>query len=95
MSHHHICPRCMGVMPRLPGAMSRTDWTTEICSGCGLDEALNITAQPQESWPVHWLPRTWEMLQAEAFARVDAERLPESSRDELAVRGFIAPWSDE
>lgn len=41
-----ICPRCRGYIPNNvqpgehPGALSRTDNTTEICSRCGEDEAM-------------------------------------------------------
>lgn len=41
-----ICPRCEGFIPnndtpgKYPGAISRLDNKTEICSGCGQDEAL-------------------------------------------------------
>lgn len=42
-----------------PGALSRTDNKTEICSTCGEDEAivyqLDGMCQPQSEWPV---PRT-------------------------------------
>lgn len=57
-----VCPRCMGFIPRnevagaYPGAMSRTDNETEICSECGLEEALSGLARggngSQEDWPV-------------------------------------------
>lgn len=42
----HTCPRCLGGIPNdlqkgeYVGAISRTDNKTEICSGCGTDEAL-------------------------------------------------------
>lgn len=41
-----ICPRCKGFIPNndspgaYPGALSRLDNKTEICSDCGMDEAL-------------------------------------------------------
>lgn len=41
------CPRCGGLIPNdktpglYPGALSRVDNETEICSECGLDEALS------------------------------------------------------
>lgn len=41
-----ICPRCDGYIPNsespgaYPGAVSRVDNKTEICSQCGTDEAL-------------------------------------------------------
>jgi ribosomal protein S27AE len=42
----HICPRCGGFIPNnfqpgeYPGAISRLDNKTEICSSCGTDEAM-------------------------------------------------------
>lgn len=33
------CPRCLGEMSPYP-AISRRDNKTEICNGCGLDEAI-------------------------------------------------------
>lgn len=42
-----ICPRCDGYIPNndtpgaYPGALSRADNKTEVCSQCGYDEALN------------------------------------------------------
>jgi predicted RNA-binding Zn-ribbon protein involved in translation (DUF1610 family) len=41
-----ICPSCGGFIPnnqypgKYPGALSRKDNKTEICSSCGIDEAL-------------------------------------------------------
>lgn len=41
-----ICPRCEGYIPNndtpgaYPGALSRLDNKTEICSACGTDEAM-------------------------------------------------------
>lgn len=41
-----ICPRCKGFIPNndapgaYPGALSRLDNKTEICSDCGTEEAL-------------------------------------------------------
>lgn len=52
-----ICPRCEGYIPNnmtpglYPGALSRTDDKTEICSACGEEEAL-IALAPQELWSV-------------------------------------------
>lgn len=43
---HPICPRCQGYIPNndrpgaYPGALSRLDNKTEICSDCGVEEAL-------------------------------------------------------
>jgi len=42
----HQCPRCGGGIPTdlnrgvYPGALSRYDNETEVCSACGQDEAL-------------------------------------------------------
>jgi len=59
----HICPRCGGAVPnyddkgRYPGALSRTDNHTEICSRCGTMEALENfggePALPQEHWLIN------------------------------------------
>lgn len=58
----HVCPRCGGPVPnaefkgQYPGALSRTDNETEVCSECGTAEALQqftgegLTAQ--EAWPI-------------------------------------------
>lgn len=41
-----MCPRCNGLIPNneepgaYPGAISRLDNKTEICSSCGTDEAI-------------------------------------------------------
>ena len=41
-----VCPRCKGFIPNnltpgmYPGAISRLDNKTEICSACGTDEAM-------------------------------------------------------
>jgi len=55
----HICPRCGGDVPapgvkgQYPGALSRTDNNTEICSACGTDEAMEQftgLVTPQNEW---------------------------------------------
>lgn len=55
----HTCPRCLGGVPtpsergKYPGAISRTDNVTEICSECGVQEALETftsTLKPQTKW---------------------------------------------
>ena len=55
-----ICPRCHGGVPNdthigeYPGALSRTDNKTEICSHCGELEAyedlFNGSPIPQTDW---------------------------------------------
>ena len=55
------CPRCEGPIPnavyegQYPGALSRTDNKTEICSQCGQDEAFEQMAgrlRPRKLWGV-------------------------------------------
>jgi len=62
------CPRCEGPIPneahhgQYPGALSRTDNETEICSSCGHDEAWEQMAgvlRPREKWDA-WLQ--WQQL---------------------------------
>lgn len=57
----YTCPRCLGGIPTntergaYPGALSRTDNSTEICSLCGLVEAFDaIIGKPadQKDWKV-------------------------------------------
>lgn len=57
-----ICPRCGHFIPNdlhpgaYPGAISRLDNKTEICSSCGTDEALRDFGGkapiPPDEWPV-------------------------------------------
>lgn len=41
-----VCPRCGGFIPNnyapgaYPGALSRLDNKTEVCSDCGIDESI-------------------------------------------------------
>lgn len=57
MSEKPMCPRCHGFIPsnltpgRYPGAISRTDNKTEICSDCGREEATSLFAL-EALWPV-------------------------------------------
>lgn len=52
-----ICPRCLGYIPsnafagNYPGAISRIDNKTEICSDCGTEEAILALIQIDE-WPI-------------------------------------------
>jgi len=57
------CPRCGDPIPnaayrgQYAGAISRTDDMTEVCSGCGVDEALSRIVEKgslisQDHWPV-------------------------------------------
>lgn len=62
-SEQLLCPRCcLELLPiGYPGALSRRDNKTEICSSCGFEEAMNDFAKVMgknpiddaiESWPV-------------------------------------------
>jgi hypothetical protein len=58
----NLCPRCeLRQIPsdehagKYPGALSRTDDETEVCSACGTDEAMEqwlSTLTPKSAWPV-------------------------------------------
>lgn len=61
----HTCPRCGHQIPNdqtpgaYPGALSRVDNETEICSACGLHEAMQqfraqsaAAATPKDQWPI-------------------------------------------
>jgi hypothetical protein len=56
-----ICPRCMGYIPNAefagmyPGALSRTDNKTEICSECGQMEALEDYSGNGPLSQSHWM----------------------------------------
>lgn len=63
----HTCPRCGGGIPndldrgKYPGALSRTDNKTEICSGCGVAEAIadwHGELEPQSKWLMRSQPST-------------------------------------
>lgn len=57
-----VCPRCGGYIPNnetpgaYPGALSRSDQKTEVCSKCGTAEALlQFAGEPlltPDQWPV-------------------------------------------
>jgi hypothetical protein len=60
-----VCPRCLNYIPSneypgaYPGAISRTDDKTEVCSECGVNEAMEMffeSIRPDQSgWPtVNW-----------------------------------------
>lgn len=50
MTDHPICPTCHGYIPNndtpgaYPGALSRVDNKTEVCSACGVKEAIRAFA---------------------------------------------------
>jgi len=57
-----LCPRCTHFIPNdenpgaYQGAISRVDNSTEICSSCGLDEAMEQffgnELAPLQQWPI-------------------------------------------
>lgn len=57
MLNHPVCPRCLGFIPsnafagEYPGAISRIDNKTEICSECGTEEAI-LALIPIHQWPI-------------------------------------------
>lgn len=70
-----ICPRCEGYIPSndapgaYPGALSRTDNETEICSECGVEEAL-IVRTPKSEWPV--TKSEWPVTLSDGIRYLDA-----------------------
>lgn len=52
-----VCPRCLGYIPsnafagEYPGAISRVDNKTEICSDCGQEEAI-LALVAIDQWPI-------------------------------------------
>jgi hypothetical protein len=52
-----VCPRCLGYIPsntfagEYPGAISRIDNKTEICSDCGTEEAI-VALITLDQWPI-------------------------------------------
>lgn len=57
MLNKPVCPRCLGFIPsnafagEYPGAISRIDNSTEICSDCGTEEAITALI-PISDWPI-------------------------------------------
>lgn len=57
MLNKPVCPRCLGFIPsnafagEYPGAISRIDNKTEICSDCGTEEAITALIKIHE-WPI-------------------------------------------
>lgn len=71
-----VCPRCEGYIPNndnpgaYPGAVSRVDNATEVCSACGVEEAI-VALVSIEFWPV----TQWDNLKFDAASERKAERL--------------------
>jgi hypothetical protein len=69
-----VCPRCHGFIPsnltpgRYPGAISRVNNKTEICSDCGREEAMSIDAL-EALWPVSAL-QEFPAAASRAFERM-------------------------
>lgn len=76
-----LCPRCRGFIPNnltpgfYPGAISRVDNKTEICSDCGREEALNGLVFIEE-WPVSGTDG-FEAATDRASERIIAEIFPD------------------
>ena len=57
MVNKKICPRCLGYIPsnafagQYPGAISRIDNSTEICSDCGTEESITALINIDQ-WPI-------------------------------------------
>lgn len=64
------CPRCDHLIPNddqpgeFPGAVSRLDNATEICSVCGVDEAVGNGVVRRVRWPVTWAPLAYTIWKA-------------------------------
>lgn len=78
MTDTPTCPRCGGGIPNderpgaYPGALSRYDDTTEICSACGSDEAWFNFMNPGAPLPP-LNTRVLEGNQRSPFARAGGE----------------------
>lgn len=71
-----ICPRCNGFIPNnetpglYPGALSRLDNETYICSACGEEEALIFLAD-KELWPIgQWDVPEFQPAASRSFVRM-------------------------
>jgi hypothetical protein len=72
----NICPRCNGFIPNnetpglYPGALSRIDNETYICSACGEEEALVMLAD-KELWPIgQWDVPEFQSATSRSFTRI-------------------------
>ena len=80
------CPRCGGELPNAyPGALSRADNRTEVCSDCGFDEGVRqwrgMRLQPVSEWPIECLPGT-KPLGAPVYSPAMAQVIEETLADE-------------
>jgi len=87
-----ICPRCKeqqipndAEAGRYPGALSRTDNETEICSECGMAEAfeaMDANLTPQTQWPQSGMNYSPQMKAMSALFRSLDRTLHPSANDE-------------
>ena len=81
-----MCPRCGEPVPtkehagKFPGATSRTDNETEVCSMRGEEEAMGVGPMAQREWPGKLVEeqieyRTWREIAVAKAAREFAVRL--------------------
>ena len=87
-----ICPRCEGYIPNnvmpgaYPGALSRADNETEVCSECGMEEAVVALINTDE-WPLTQyrgiVPDEVEQRIAHAWARHDQRLEFDALREEM------------
>jgi hypothetical protein len=70
----HTCPRCKGGIPsdtfrgQYPGALSRLDNSTYICSSCGMNEAMWQHATGQPLPPLDEIVSNWPDVAATRYA---------------------------
>jgi hypothetical protein len=66
-----------------PGALSRADNETEVCSACGTDEALGAFLDgyiaPVDTWPVE---RKYELPEMPPEAKEQLRKLQEEAENE-------------
>ena len=76
------CPRCGDPIPnaayrgQYKGAVSRTDDMTEVCSACGVDEALGLVRDrlvSQDYWPIGAAAVIRRVSEATAKYNADSE----------------------
>lgn len=81
------CPRCGGGIPndyqegQYPGAISRTDNVTEICSSCGTEEAL------QDAFGTGVSKRNWVKKEDQQLDMT--EKLIKYENDELSQQEIV------
>ena len=82
------CPRCGDPLPqRYPGALSRADNKTEICSPCGTDEAFGGLT-PVSEWPVTRLFGESKYRMNDAYYQAKGQN-PEAERAKRLPNGIL------